>query len=364
MVDNASNDGAPDAIAERFPHARVIRLEENRGSCAKACGVDQADGEFVLFLDDDSCPRPGAIGNMFAHFAADPSLAAAGFRVHLPNGAEESSALAGVFVGCGVGLRRSALIECGGLDRDLFMQAEEYDLCFRLAAYGWRTDVFDDLHVDHDKSPRSRCTTRRAYLDTNNNLLVAARYIPDKYLPQVFDDWTTRYTWLYDAPDESESVQRAISEGRDQRRTQRQRYASHRLRPEAFERYFNHKLIHRRMLDLSQQQVYRILLARFGKNIHPFVAGAGAAGIQIAAIADDAFAAPNRTYGGIPVIPIAAAQHLAFDAVIIADTSPAHANSAADSWLPHTDTPIYNLTAANAADGHQFRSTLAETATV
>jgi len=301
---------------------------------------------------------------MYDHFAAEPTLAAAGFRVHLPNAHEESGALPGIFVGCGVGLRRSALIECGGLDRDFFMQAEEYDLCFRLAAYGWRTAVYDDLHVDHEKSLQSRCSARRAYLDTYNNLLVAARYIPDKNLEQVFNDWATRYTWLYSAPDQAQAVNRAIFDGRSHRRADRQRYASHRLTPDSFERYFGHKVIRNRMLSLRYQQVHRVLLVRFGKNIHPFVAGARSAGIQIAAIADDTFAAPNRTYRGIPIIPIKNTQRLDFGAVVIADSSPAHASAGLLQFRRLTDRPVYDLTDDPQHDSRQLdaRMTIAATA--
>ena len=48
VVDNASGDGTTEAIAERFPQVRVIAMERNLGSCAKAFGVDEARGEFVV----------------------------------------------------------------------------------------------------------------------------------------------------------------------------------------------------------------------------------------------------------------------------------------------------------------------------
>jgi putative ABC transport system substrate-binding protein len=55
-------------------------------------------------------------------------------------------ALPGVFVGCGVGLRAEAYAESGGLDRTFFMQAEEYDLSFRLAVAGW--EVGRNLRIE------------------------------------------------------------------------------------------------------------------------------------------------------------------------------------------------------------------------
>ena len=163
VVDNASSDGSAIAIGEQFPDVRVMTPRKNLGSCGKALGVDVAQGQYVVFLDDDSYPWPGSIERMVSHFERDDKLAAAGFCVHLPNGGQECSALPNVFIGCGVGFRRQALTEVGGLDRSLFMQAEEYDLSFRLINAGWKVETFSDLNVDHLKSPQARLGRRTVY---------------------------------------------------------------------------------------------------------------------------------------------------------------------------------------------------------
>src|SRR5437868_13792466 len=77
VVDNASRDGTADAVSRHFPRVRLIRLRDNGGSCAKNFGLRIAQGEFVMFLDDDSHPQPGSIGRMFRHFSNDPKLGAA-----------------------------------------------------------------------------------------------------------------------------------------------------------------------------------------------------------------------------------------------------------------------------------------------
>ena len=59
VVDNASDDGTPEAVAAQSDI--VIRLPRNAGSCAKAHGVERARGRFIVFLDDDSFPRPGSV---------------------------------------------------------------------------------------------------------------------------------------------------------------------------------------------------------------------------------------------------------------------------------------------------------------
>ena len=82
VVDNASSDGTAEALAERFPPARVLRNAENLGYGA-ACnqGLAGGSGEVVLILNSDIYARPGAIGRLAAYLAGDPDHVAAGGRV-------------------------------------------------------------------------------------------------------------------------------------------------------------------------------------------------------------------------------------------------------------------------------------------
>ena len=60
---------------------------------------------------------------------------------------------------------------------------------------GWTIRVFDDLHVDHLKTPRARRSGRLNYYDTRNNLLLAARYLPAPWHAVYANDWRRRYGW-------------------------------------------------------------------------------------------------------------------------------------------------------------------------
>src|ERR1700733_12212554 len=108
VVDNASADQTAAAIRERFPDVQLLCQTVNRGPCAKNLGLGCARGKYIVFLDDDSFPVPGAIDRMIAHFEENPHLGAAIFVVRLPSGAEECSAYPQVFAGCGVGFRKAA----------------------------------------------------------------------------------------------------------------------------------------------------------------------------------------------------------------------------------------------------------------
>ena len=151
---------------------------------------------------------------MCAHFEADPRLGAAGFTVHLPDGSQECSALPHVFVGCGVGLRASALQEVGGLDLSFFMQAEEYDLSWRLLQADWKVKIFEDLQVDHLKSPLARRSERTTFYDIRNNLRIIARYLPQPFADIYLEDWLQRYAWIAESAGHTDAFERGLAEGR------------------------------------------------------------------------------------------------------------------------------------------------------
>jgi len=348
VVDNGSRDGTADRVRRSFPHVRLLVLRRNIGSCAKAVGVDRAEGEYVVFLDDDSHPRAGSVVRMVERFRADPRLAQAGFTVHLPDGRLEGGALPGVYVGCGAGFRRDALRAAGNLDRTLFMQAEEYDLSFRLVRAGYDIAVFDDLHVEHMKTPQARLGWRTVYLDTRNNLIVAARYIPDRWLTPLVQDYVQRYRWIAESAGHLRAYARGLSEGRRRMRAERRGYAGWRLRGADFERFFRFEEMADRMRDLARQGVRRIVLADLGKNVFPFVRGAKSAGLRILAIADDRFAQPNRCYRGIPILPTCTAPMDSADAIIVANAAPVHAAATARR-LAQANRPVHCWTAAPSA---------------
>jgi len=327
VVDNASTDDSGD-VADSYAD-RVVRLTENAGSCAKADGVAVARGEIVLFLDDDSYPTEGSLPRMMRHFAADPSLGAAGFQVHLPSGARECAALPDVFVGCGVGLRREALDAAGGLDRSFFMQAEEYDLAFRLAQAGWRVRVFDDLHVRHEKTDQGRRSERTTYFDVRNNLRVIARHLPSPMHRIYRADALTRYEWLARRAGHEKAFAQGVRDGRVAALRERRAFRSTRLTLTEAEPFFAWQAIRAATQALTNGDVRRVVLADFGKNIFAFHDACRHSGLTITAIGDDRFAAPDRCYRGVPLVPLDDALATDFDAVIVSNCAPVFAN---ETW--------------------------------
>ncbi len=339
VVDNASIDGTPETIVDRVD--LLVPLGRNVGSCAKAYGVDKAAGRYILFLDDDSSPRPGSLRRMIELFESDARLGAAGFSVHLPSGRKEGGALPGVFVGCGVGLRSDALVEVGGLDRTFFMQAEEYDLCFRLVSAGWRIDVFDDLHVDHLKTEDARRSDRTTFHDVRNNLRVVSRYLPAPYDTVYHEDWLQRYEWLAERNGHEHVFDSGVQAARRFRDWEPQRFRRWRLKNHALEHFFRWGKIHERMSRLHASGVKRVALVDLGKNIYAFHQAAERVGVTITAIGDDCFAASNRRYRGVPIMPMDDALQTQCDAVVVANTGPVHTAVTHERVVGRTNMPVH-----------------------
>ena len=340
VVDNASPERLDDLPA-RWPAVRVIRLEHNAGSCAKSRAIPLLNGEFTVFLDDDSYPHPGSIERMIRHFEDQPDLGAAGFVATLTDGRRECSAFPNVFTGCGVGFRTECLRRLGGLDELFFMQAEEYDLSFRLINAGYEVRTFDDLFVTHLKSSCNRDTGRTTYYDIRNNLILAARHLPSPWYERYRKDWLLRYEWLAERNDNEEQFHHGANIGRWLARRERRRAEHEVLTPAAFETLFRHDFVLARMEQMHGDGVRGVALAGFGKNILAFYTAARRLGLTITGIADDRFAADGRTYRGVPLLRLDRMANDVADAVVISDTSAVGVEMTEQVVTTLTNLPIY-----------------------
>jgi GT2 family glycosyltransferase len=84
VVDNASDDGTADLLADQFPQLETIRTARNMGGAGGfAIGLQRAvdgDGDAVWLMDDDTVPSPTALERLLdarARYAGDtPALVA------------------------------------------------------------------------------------------------------------------------------------------------------------------------------------------------------------------------------------------------------------------------------------------------
>ena len=210
VVDNGSDDGSAERIAESFPAMQLIRNRSNLGYAGgNNVGIRDAlkrGAEFVLVINNDCTIAPDALGRMVgaAHargagivspkvydFFKPEIIQYAGYRnIHLlaqglpvgegerDEGQYEREAEMSAAPGCALLLSRRLLESVGLFDELFFAYSEELDLCRRALDAGYHILFVPSAHVWHRKaatlSPRSPEYT---YYLTRGRLIYARKHL-------------------------------------------------------------------------------------------------------------------------------------------------------------------------------------------
>jgi GT2 family glycosyltransferase len=213
VVDNASTDGSPEMVRERWPSVQLIALPTNVGfAAANNVGIRETRGDLILLLNSDTVVPEGvpervpegALDGLVSALQADPQAAIAGPRLVDAQGVPELSF--GRMVGPFSELRqkllhrlyvrrapvvapyverrlrqrayhdwvsgacllvwREAANAAGLLDERYFMYLEDVDFCAAVRAQGGRVLFVPEVEIVHLRG-RSRASapeaTSRAY---------------------------------------------------------------------------------------------------------------------------------------------------------------------------------------------------------
>jgi N-acetylglucosaminyl-diphospho-decaprenol L-rhamnosyltransferase len=156
VVDNASQDGTPALVAERYPQARLLANSQNLGF-GRACnqGARAARGDLLVFLNPDVIVTPGWL-TILARRAAEYPDAAIICPTTLypgqppPYAATAVEELAAV-PGCAMLMPRAAWEELGGFDEQIFLYWEDTELCWRAWLLGRRVLADLEALVYHER---------------------------------------------------------------------------------------------------------------------------------------------------------------------------------------------------------------------
>lgn len=207
LLDNASTDGAVDALAPR-PWLRIERAAANLGFAAgnnRAAAL--ARGRFLVTLNPDAFAAPGWLGALVAAAERHPEagsigsvqlldsnpdlLDGIGDPLHATGAAWRGGRLrpvrpvaeAAVFGVCAAAAlyRRDAFDAAGGFCERFFCFYEDVDLAARLRLAGWRAAVTPDAVVRHVGSASAPSTFVRHFA-TRNRVWSTLRVMPGPVL--------------------------------------------------------------------------------------------------------------------------------------------------------------------------------------
>lgn len=81
VVDDGSTDGTA-ALLERYPDVKVVHQENHGMSTARNRGLDEAQGEYILFVDSDDLLTDGSLTTLVAELSGEDIIAFNAKKLH------------------------------------------------------------------------------------------------------------------------------------------------------------------------------------------------------------------------------------------------------------------------------------------
>lgn len=184
VIDNASQDGSPAAIAAKFPEVEQIQHATNRGSTAgNNAGFRhalQAGADYMWLLNNDTVVAPDAVDHLVQHCqqagvgmtsalvfyasAPDTVWSAGAMRSkwnleligdHNRNETFTSAIERDFLTSCALLVKREVIEKIGLMDEDYFIYFEEMDYCYKVGKAGYRLLLVPQAKVWHKVSASS-----------------------------------------------------------------------------------------------------------------------------------------------------------------------------------------------------------------
>lgn len=216
LIDNGSQEAISDEDVEVYPEVRLIRTGENLGfSRANNLGIYNAEGEFIVLLNSDTCIIEPTFDYMINYMKQNPNVGVLGarevdgegrfrlscgsfptffseltrkiwhyrlslndynLRDHLDTRHGAMKDVDWVSGSCMM-LRRKALEEVGLLDESFFMYFEDIDLCTRSWRKKWEVHYFPHTSLVH----YGGCSARKNLMKVITEYRYSEIYFARKY---------------------------------------------------------------------------------------------------------------------------------------------------------------------------------------
>jgi len=212
-VDNASEDGSVEMVAEQFPKVLIIENRENQGFIkANNQGIEISEGRYVLLLNSDTIVLDNAIAKTIKFANEHPEAAVVGCRVLNPDMTlQRTSAMyhsllnmflsatylykifpksrffgreamtwwdfndvkeVEVVYGCFSLVRRKAIDQVGLMDPRYFVFGDDPDWCYRFSKAGWKIMFTPDARIIHYGGQTTKQMARTFRLQLHGSQLI------------------------------------------------------------------------------------------------------------------------------------------------------------------------------------------------
>lgn len=218
VVDNHSNDGTVEYIAERFGNIRLVCSNHNLGfSRANNLAIRQSTGEYVLLLNPDTVVGENTIRDVLGFMDRHPKAGAAGVMMLNADGSKANESRRGiptvstsfykmsglcarfpksrrfgryymgylpwdspsrieVVSGAFCMLRHSALDKVGLLDEDYFMYGEDIDLSYRMLKGGYENWYVPSVMLHYKGESAHKSSFRYVHVFYNAMLIFLRKH--------------------------------------------------------------------------------------------------------------------------------------------------------------------------------------------
>lgn len=170
LVDNNSSDDSVKFVTSSYPKIKIIKLDKNYGFAdPNNIGAKNANGDFLLFLNNDTIVTPNFVTELIKVAKSDPKIAICQSLLLRQNGNIDSS---GDFIddlgtaysshqqpdgiqpilsarGASMLVKKDIFVELGGFDKNYFASFEDVDIGWRAWIWGYKVLLVPDSVVYH-----------------------------------------------------------------------------------------------------------------------------------------------------------------------------------------------------------------------
>jgi len=206
VIDNSLNPRLAPNIKAKFPQTTFIIMPNNTGMQGFNIGYANAQGQYVLSLDDDSGIRPDTLKKIVTRFQNKPTKTAVlsfarfnpltnSFYAEAETNLQKDQIINFSTGACA--FRKSVFKKIGYYDQDFFCWIHEDDFGLRALNQNLNISFERDIIIDHFEKPTASLRKNLITLSARNKVWLNLKHFSVQYLPfLIFRD----LVWIFLLP--------------------------------------------------------------------------------------------------------------------------------------------------------------------